>query len=129
MQHILPPRLGGPIALLEEATDADVVFCGHAGFDGYAHISDIWSGRLVGQTIHIRFWRHPAAEVPRDEEGLVAWLYERWQMLDDWVGEQRRIEARGGRRQLSGFSRPRRRGAWVPPPARCPRAAPAGARG
>ncbi len=96
LQHILPPRLGGPIALLEEATDADVVFCGHAGFDGYAHISDIWSGRLVGKTIHIRFWRHPAAEVPRDEEGLVAWLYERWQMLDDWVGEQRRIEHEEG---------------------------------
>ena len=86
----------GPIALLEEATGADVVFCGHAGFDGYAHISDIWSGRLVGKTIHIRFWRHPAAEVPRDEEGLVAWLYERWHVLDDWVGEQRRIEHEEG---------------------------------
>ena len=96
LEHVLPPRLGGPIALLEEAAGADVVFCGHAGFDGYAHISDIWSGRLVGKTIHIRFWRHPAAEVPRDEDGLVAWLYERWQVLDDWVGEQRRTEHEEG---------------------------------
>ena len=96
LEHVLPPRLGGPIALLEEATEADVVFCGHAGFDGYAHISDIWSGRLVGKTIHIRFWRHPAASVPRDEDGLVAWLYERWHALDDWVGEQRRIEHEEG---------------------------------
>ena len=96
LQHVLPPRLGGPVALLDEAQGADVVFCGHAGFDGYARISDIWSGRLVGKTIHIRFWRHPAAEVPAGEDALAAWLYERWQALDDWVGEQRRIEHEEG---------------------------------
>ena len=92
LQHVLPPRLGGPLALLEEARGVDVVFCGHAGFDGYAHVSDIWSGRLVGKTIHIRFWRHAAADVPSDEQALAAWLYERWQAVDDWVGEQRRTE-------------------------------------
>jgi len=96
LAHILPPRLGGPIALLDEAQGADVVFCGHAGFDGYAHVSDIWSGRLVGKTIHIRFWRHPAATIPADDAGRVAWLYERWQELDDWVGEQRRLEHEDG---------------------------------
>ena len=96
LKHVLPPRLGGPIALLEEARGADVVFCGHAGFDGYAHVSDIWSGRLVGKTIHIRFWRHSAAEVPAGERALTEWLYERWQVLDDWVGEQRRIEHEEG---------------------------------
>jgi len=96
LQHVLPPRLGGPIALLDEARGVDVVFCGHAGFDGYAHVSDIWSGRLVGRTIHIRFWRYPATEIPEDEEGRIAWLYERWQAVDDWVGEQRRIEHEEG---------------------------------
>ena len=74
----------------------DVVFCGHAGFDGYAHVSDIWSGRLVGRTIHIRFWRHAAAEIPAGDEARIAWLYERWQAVDDWVGEQRRIEHEEG---------------------------------
>ena len=29
LQHILPPRLGGPIAVLEETAPCDVVFCGH----------------------------------------------------------------------------------------------------
>ena len=96
LEHLLPPRLGGPIALLEEAEGIDIVFCGHAGFDGYAHISDIWSGSLVGKTIHVGFWRHKAAEVPTGEEALVAWLYERWQELDAWVGEQRRIEHEEG---------------------------------
>jgi 1-acyl-sn-glycerol-3-phosphate acyltransferase len=92
LQHVLPPRLGGPLALLAEARGADVVFCGHEGFDGYAHVSDIWSGRLVGKTIHIRFWRHSAAEVPEGQAEQARWLYEQWQVLDDWVGEMRRIE-------------------------------------
>ena len=96
LKHVLPPRLGGPIALLTDARGVDVVFCGHAGFDGYAHVSDIWSGHLVGKTIHIRFWRHPASTVPEEEAALAAWLYERWHELDDWVGEKRRIEHEEG---------------------------------
>jgi 1-acyl-sn-glycerol-3-phosphate acyltransferase len=88
LRNVLPPRLGGPVALLEEAEGADVVVCGHVGLDGFEYISDIWSGGLVGTTVRVRFWRHAAAEVPADPEARVAWLYERWQVLDDWVGEQ-----------------------------------------
>ena len=35
MRNLLPPRLTGPLALLERAPDLDVVFCGHVGFDGF----------------------------------------------------------------------------------------------
>lgn len=94
LRNVLPPRLGGPLALMDEAAGAaDVVFFGHVGFDGFEYISDIWAGGLVGQTIRMRFWRHSADEVPADEEGRIAWLYERWQALDDWVGEQVRRPA------------------------------------
>jgi 1-acyl-sn-glycerol-3-phosphate acyltransferase len=89
LRNILPPRLGGPLALLDEAADVDVVFCGHVGFDGFQYVSDIWAGGLIGTTIRVRFWRYPAAEIPTDEQGRVAWLYERWQTVDDWVGEHR----------------------------------------
>lgn len=91
LNNLLPPRLGGPVALLEECLDAgvDVVVCGHVGLDGFEYISDIWKGRLVGQDVRVRFWRYPASEVPTDHEGRIAWLYGVWQVLDDWVGEQR----------------------------------------
>lgn len=89
LHNLLPPRLGGPLALLEESRGADVVLCGHVGFDGFEYIRDIWAGGLVGTTVRVRFWRFPAAEVPLLEEERIAWLYERWQTLDDWVGEQR----------------------------------------
>jgi 1-acyl-sn-glycerol-3-phosphate acyltransferase len=87
LRNVLPPRLGGTLVLLESARQADVVIFGHVGLDGFEYISDIWSGGLVGTTVRLKFWRFPAAEVPRDRDALIAWLYERWQELDNWVGQ------------------------------------------
>lgn len=95
LHNLLPPRLGGPLALLDRAEGVDVVFCGHTGFDGFQYISDIWAGGLVGRTIRVRYWRCPAASIPEGEQARTAWLYEHWQILDDWVGEQRRRDAPG----------------------------------
>jgi 1-acyl-sn-glycerol-3-phosphate acyltransferase len=89
LRNVLPPRLGGTIVLLESARDADVVIFGHVGLDGFEYVSDIWSGGLVGTTVRLKFWRFPAAEVPSDRDELIAWLYDRWQELDDWIGEVR----------------------------------------
>ena len=89
LRNVLPPRLGGALALLQGARGADVVMFGHVGLDGFEYISDIWSGGLVGTTVRLRFWRFPAAEVPSERAELIAWLYERWQELDDWIGEVR----------------------------------------
>ncbi len=90
LRHVLPPRLGGPLALLDELDGtADAVFCGHVGLDGFEYISDIWSGGLIGTTVRVKLWRQPAASIPAGEDERTAWLYEHWQILDDWVGEQR----------------------------------------
>jgi 1-acyl-sn-glycerol-3-phosphate acyltransferase len=89
LHNLLPPRLGGPLALIDEAAGADVVVIGHVGLDGFEYVSDVWSGALVGTTVRVRFWRHPRAEIPDAYDDRVAWLYEVWQELDDWVGRQR----------------------------------------
>ncbi|MGA2319369.1 MAG: 1-acyl-sn-glycerol-3-phosphate acyltransferase [Solirubrobacteraceae bacterium] len=89
LRNVLPPRLGGTLVLLESARNADVVIFGHVGLDGFEYIRDIWSGGLVGTTVHLKFWRFPAAEVPRERDELIVWLYDRWQALDDWIGEMR----------------------------------------
>ena len=88
LHNLLPPRLGGPLALLDEGKGMDVVVCGHVGLDGFEYIRDIWAGGLVGTTVRVKLWRFAAAEVPAAEDERVRWLYERWQTLDDWVGEQ-----------------------------------------
>jgi len=89
LRYLLPPRLGGTLTLLESARDADVVIFGHVGLDGFEYVSDIWSGGLVGTTVRLKFWRFPAADVPRERDELIVWLFDRWQELDDWIGEVR----------------------------------------
>ncbi len=93
LQNVLPPRLSGTITLLESARGADVVIFGHVGLDGFEYVSDIWSGGLVGTTVRLKFWRFPAAEVPCEREQMITWLYERWQELDDWIGEMHARES------------------------------------
>ncbi len=86
MTNVLPPRLGGSLALLEGAPDVDVVVCAHHGLDGLARVADLWSGDLVGREVKVRFWRCPRATIPLARHARVDWLLGQWQRVDDWVG-------------------------------------------
>ncbi len=88
LTHVLPPRMGGPLAILTRAKDADVILAPHAGFEGAAKLKDVWRGDVIGRRIAIGFRRIPAAEVPRDPEGAAAWLREQWRWMDAWVAEE-----------------------------------------
>jgi 1-acyl-sn-glycerol-3-phosphate acyltransferase len=85
LRHVLPPRYGGPLALLDARPDADVIFLAHAGFDGAASFASIWSGDLVGKTIHVRFWRVAAEQIPADPRARGEWLDAEWAKLDLWI--------------------------------------------
>jgi len=90
LKRVLPPRLGGPLALLETARDADVLLVAHVGFEGLATLRSVLSGALVGRVVRLRLWRIPRAEVPTGREALVDWLWTRWEALDAWVDEEAR---------------------------------------
>lgn len=90
LRHVLPPRLGGCLALLEERPDADVVFCAHAGFDGVTRFSEFLDGGLVGQVVRIAFWRVPAPGIPREPDARIDWLFSQWARVDAWVGAHRK---------------------------------------
>jgi 1-acyl-sn-glycerol-3-phosphate acyltransferase len=85
-ERVLPPRLGGPVALLDEAPDADVLFVAHTGLDGARTMADFLNGALVGATVRVAFWRVANADVPRDPEARERWLFDEWQRVDEWVG-------------------------------------------
>ncbi|MES2641700.1 MAG: lysophospholipid acyltransferase family protein [Myxococcota bacterium] len=103
LTHVLPPRLGGTLALLDAAPDADVVFCGHVGFDGALRLGDLWNGALVGRSVRVVFWRCPRASIPADRDARVDWLYREWERLDAWVAatDGRGEETAGARRMLA----------------------------
>jgi 1-acyl-sn-glycerol-3-phosphate acyltransferase len=98
LERLLPPRLGGPLALIDGAPDSDVVFIAHDGFEGAAKVSDVMRGGLVGKTIRVAAWKVDAADVPANRDEQVEWLYENWVEIDDWlVGGA----ALAGRKELS----------------------------
>ncbi|MBT8213032.1 MAG: 1-acyl-sn-glycerol-3-phosphate acyltransferase [Acidimicrobiia bacterium] len=82
-RNLLPPRFGGPLALLD--TGIDVVFCAHHGLGGFAHLKDIWGGGMVGQKISVKFWRVAATDIPSGEPDRKRWLLDQWQTMDEWI--------------------------------------------
>ena len=85
LRNVLPPRLGGTIALLETHPDVDVVFCAHSGLEAALDKASILGGGLVGKELRIKFWRVPAAEIPKHRAELRRWLFDEWNKVDDFV--------------------------------------------
>ena len=91
LKNLLPPHAGGPLAVLERAKGADVVFCAHTGLEGANHMRDLLAGSLIGGTVHVRFWRIPAREIPEDAAARLVWLRDWWERLDAWIESRRRL--------------------------------------
>jgi 1-acyl-sn-glycerol-3-phosphate acyltransferase len=90
--HVLPPVPGGPLALLEHAGTADVVFCAHVGFEPVTRTVDLLRGGLAGRTVRVLFWRVPRSEIPSTRPQRAAWLFDQWERVDEWVAANRNEE-------------------------------------
>lgn len=86
LTHLLPPRLGGTLALLD-GCPADVVVMAHRGLDGFARVADIWRGAMVRRQVDVEFWRIPRDQIPEGRSERADWLFDLWARLDRWVGE------------------------------------------
>lgn len=84
-RRVLPPHLGGTFALLNAAEDVDVVFCAHAGLEPAASYRSIANGDPIGTVLRVKFWRVPAAEIPKGRAERGRWLLEEWADVDRWV--------------------------------------------
>jgi 1-acyl-sn-glycerol-3-phosphate acyltransferase len=89
-QHVLPPRTGGPLALLDHAGKADIVFCAHTGLEHSSTFKDTFNGSLVGAQVHIKFWGAHEEDIPADEEARKQWLFEQWKKVDEYIEERSR---------------------------------------
>ncbi len=87
LRHVLPPRPGGPLKLLERNRGADAVFCVHTGLENTAKFSELHNGGIVGQVVKVRFWRVPFDAIPKDAKGQADWLYDEWKKVDDFIAE------------------------------------------
>jgi len=89
--HVLPPRLGGTLTLLNTAPQLQVVVLEHAGFDDVGTLADMVNGSLVGRDIYVRFRRVDVDGVA--PESRAQWLFDEWAKVDAWVGAHRQAVA------------------------------------
>jgi 1-acyl-sn-glycerol-3-phosphate acyltransferase len=90
MPNVLPPRAGGALAALAACPAADVIFVAHTGLDRMAGLRDVWESLSDDIVVTARWWRVPAAEVPRaaGRDAQIGWLYDWWQRIDAWITAQ-----------------------------------------
>lgn len=85
MERVLPPRAGGVMAAVTAAPQADVVFVAHTVLEDVGSFRDLRRRVPLDRPVLGRYWRIPAAEVPREAEALVPWLYDWWARIDAWI--------------------------------------------
>lgn len=84
LRHVLPPRPGGVLALLD-TIPADVVVIAHDGLDRYASFTELAKAVPLRDPIRVTAWRVPAAQIPVGDADRIAWLDEQWVLVDDWI--------------------------------------------
>jgi 1-acyl-sn-glycerol-3-phosphate acyltransferase len=93
LEHLLPPRPAGTLALMEGAPDADLVFVAHEGMEAFGELAAIRANLPLIEPVRVRLWRIARADVPTDEDAFITWLLDRWIDMDRWI-EKRVIERR-----------------------------------
>ncbi len=89
MPHVLPPQPSGALAALRAGDETDIVFAAHTGLGLAAYPSQFWRDMPIGRTLHTRMWFVPASEVPAGDEARIAWLYDWWKRIDEWIDAHR----------------------------------------
>jgi 1-acyl-sn-glycerol-3-phosphate acyltransferase len=89
LHHVMAPKPGGVLAALTNADDADVVFVAHTGVDHMVTVLDVWRELPMDTAIKMRWWLVPAAEIPRDRDARIDWLFDWWKQIDDWIAQHR----------------------------------------
>lgn len=85
LQHVLPPRPNGALALLEGAPEADVIVCANTGLEAFGTIRDIRTKPWSDLPIIVETWRVPRSEVPKDAAEFSTWLFDQYVKIDAWV--------------------------------------------
>jgi 1-acyl-sn-glycerol-3-phosphate acyltransferase len=87
MPNVLPPRPNGALAAIAACPQADVIFVAHTGLDRLVSVRDVWRSLRADLELRARWWRVPAANVPRSaaRDAQITWLYDWWQRIDAWI--------------------------------------------
>ena len=90
MPNVLPPHPNGALAAIASCPQADVIFVAHTGLDRLVSVRDVWRSLRADLELRARWWRVPAANVPRSvaRDAQITWLYDWWQRIDAWIAAE-----------------------------------------
>ena len=89
LEHTMPPRPGGPLAILAATPGVDVVFVAHTGLEGLNGLRDAWGTVPFRDPVQVTCWRVAAQDIPASEADRVDWLFGEWSKVDRWIDEHR----------------------------------------
>ena len=85
LQHLIPPRPAGSLALIEGCPEADIVVAWHVGFDGLNDFGGILRHlKRTPTPIQFHARRFARADVPSGD-AFTAWLDQQWVLADHEV--------------------------------------------
>ncbi len=84
LRHVLPPRPGGVLALLD-TIPADVVVIVHTGLEQFASFAELAKAVPLRAPIEVTAWRVPVDQIPEADLERIAWLDAQWLLVDDCV--------------------------------------------
>lgn len=85
LDHLLPPKPGGSLALLAHRPDADVVILGHVGLEDMADLNGFRRRLPLQHQIAVEYRVHRRSELPANPDDHEDWLRGRWIELDQWI--------------------------------------------
>lgn len=88
---LLPPRLGGCLAMLKANSGHDLLFFAHSGFEGSANFVELMNGSWSHSQVHMEFWRVPFAEIPTEPEAQKTFIFAQWDHMQTTVHKLDRL--------------------------------------
>ena len=85
LTHVLPPRPGGVLTLLDALQDVDCAILAHQGLEGLQKVKDVFSGSVIGSRVRGKVWRVRRSDIPATDDERIRWLYEQWSLVDAFV--------------------------------------------
>ncbi|MBO0731421.1 MAG: 1-acyl-sn-glycerol-3-phosphate acyltransferase [Acidimicrobiaceae bacterium] len=83
MDHVLPARPAGVLAILDRDDDLPVLFAAHAGLDKIVTLKDVWLAIPFQHAVTVRLLT--GTPPPAGDEARLAWLRAEWAVVDEWI--------------------------------------------
>jgi len=88
LTHVLPPRPGGVLTLLDALPEVDCAILAHRGLESFEKVKDVLSGSVVGAVVRGKVWRVRRSDIPTTDRERIRWLYEQWALVNAFVKDQ-----------------------------------------